>query len=289
MSAVSNMPNRPNLTRPTVLVFAGLDPSGGAGLTADVLAIAALGAHALPVATAITVQDNDHVYAVTPLDAALVEAQAMALIRKMQVHAVKLGIPGSAANAAAIARVITVLRERYPALPVVLDPVLASGHGDGLSPPAALDLLLPLASLLTPNLPEAAALARVAGGVEAQGAALRRRCRGDVLITGGHAAAGDGQAGNQIVNRWFGPGGERSWQWPRLAGSFHGSGCTLAAAIASRLACGDAMAAALHTAQRYTHAALVESFSIACGQRIPARVLRTAQPALMFSHMEQFA
>ena len=144
-----------------MLVFAGLDPSGGAGLSADVLAIAALGAHALPVATAITVQDNDHVYAVTPLDAALVEAQAMALIRKMQVHAVKLGIPGSAANAAAIARVIAVLRERYPALPVVLDPVLASGHGDGLSPPrAALEPLLPLASLVTPNLPEAAALAR---------------------------------------------------------------------------------------------------------------------------------
>lgn len=286
MSAVSKMPNRPNLTRPTVLVFAGLDPSGGAGLSADVLAIAALGAHALPVATAITVQDNDHVYAVTPLDAALVEAQAMALIRKMQVHAVKLGIPGSAANAAAIARVIAVLRERYPALPVVLDPVLASGHGDGLSPPAALELLLPLASLVTPNLPEAAALARVAGGVDAQGAALRLLCRGDVLITGGHAMADNG---NQIVNRWFGPGGERSWQWPRLAGSFHGSGCTLAAAIASRLACGDAMAAALHTAQCYTHAALGESFSIACGQRIPARVLRTAQPTLMFSHMEQFA
>lgn len=286
MSAVSKVPNRPNLTRPTVLVFAGLDPSGGAGLSADVLAIAALGAHALPVATAITVQDNDHVYAVTPLDAALVEAQAMALIRKMQVHAVKLGIPGSAANAAAIARVIAVLRARYPALPVVLDPVLASGHGDGLSPPAALELLLPLASLVTPNLPEAAALARVAGGVDAQGAALRLLCRGDVLITGGHAMTDDG---NHIVNRWYGPGGERSWQWPRLAGSFHGSGCTLAAAIASRLACGDAMAAALHTAQRYTHAALGESFSIACGQRIPARVLRTAQPALMFSHMEQFA
>ncbi len=275
------MTTLPNITRPTVLVFAGLDPSGGAGLGADLLAVAAMGAHALPVATAITVQDNDHVHSVTPLDAALVEAQAMALIRKMQMHAVKLGIPGSAANAAAIARVIAVLRERHPALPVVLDPVLVSGHGDGLSPLAALELLLPLASLITPNLPEAAALAKVAGGVDAQGQALRRRCRGDVLITGGHAAL---DTGNQIVNRWFGPGGAKSWQWPRLAGSFHGSGCTLAAAIAARLACGDAMAAALLTAQRYTHEALGESFSIACGQRIPARI----PPALVPSTLEQF-
>jgi hydroxymethylpyrimidine/phosphomethylpyrimidine kinase len=269
------MSTMPNLTRPTVLVFAGLDPSGGAGLGADLLAIAALGAHALPVATAITVQDNDHVFAVTALDAALVEAQAMALVRKMQVHAVKLGIPGSVANAAAIARVITLLRQRHPGLPVVLDPVLVSGHGDALSPLAALELLLPLASLITPNLPEAAALAGVAGGVEAQGAALRRRCRGDVLITGGHGASGD--ARNLVVNRWFGPGGARSWHWPRLAGAFHGSGCTLAAAIAARLACGDAVGAALDTAQRYTHEALAEAFSIACGQRIPARCQRLSR------------
>jgi hydroxymethylpyrimidine/phosphomethylpyrimidine kinase len=258
----------PNLTRPTVLVFAGLDPSGGAGLSADILAIAALGAHALPVATAITVQDNDKVHAVEVLDAALVEAQAMALLKKMQVHAVKIGIPGSAANAAAIARVIVLLRQRHPAMPVVLDPVLSSGHGDTLSPLAALEHLLPLASLLTPNLPEAALLAGVAGGVEAQGRALQGRCRGDVLITGGHATGADG---NQVVNRWFGAAASRSWAWPRLAGAFHGSGCTLAAAIAARLACGDAMASALDAAQRYTHEALADSFSIACGQRIPAR------------------
>jgi hydroxymethylpyrimidine/phosphomethylpyrimidine kinase len=271
----------PNVTRPTVLVFAGLDPSGGAGLSADLLAIAALGAHALPVATAITVQDNDRVFAVSALDAALVEAQAMALVHKMQVHAVKLGIPGSAANAAAIARVIGVLRARHPGLPVVLDPVLASGHGDGLSPLAALEALLPLASLITPNVPEAALLAGIAASAgAAQGAALRARCRGDVLITGGHAA--DGGA-NLVINRWFGPGVARSWSWPRLPGQFHGSGCTLAAAIAALLACGDAMAAALDSAQRYTHEALAESFSIAGGQRIPARCR-----AHQRSELEQF-
>jgi hydroxymethylpyrimidine/phosphomethylpyrimidine kinase len=251
---------RPNMTRPTVLVFAGLDPSGGAGLAADVLAVAALGAHALPVATALTVQDNDRVFKVAPVDAALVAAQAMALVDKMQVHAVKLGVVGSAANGEAIARVIGILRQRHPALPVVLDPVLASGHGDGLSPAEALQALLPLATLVTPNLPEGQAL---------YGSDLANLGQGgspQVLLKGGHDDAAD-----VVVNRWFGPAGERSWSWPRLAGSFHGSGCTLAAAIAARLACGDAMGAALHTAQRFTHEALSDSFAIAGGQRIPAR------------------
>jgi hydroxymethylpyrimidine/phosphomethylpyrimidine kinase len=257
----------PNLSRPTVLVFAGLDPGGGAGLAADVLAVAALGAHALPVATALTVQDNDRVFAVQPVDAALIECQAMALVDKMQIHAVKLGMVGSAANADAIARVIVHLRRRHPALPVVLDPVLASGAGDALSPLAALESLLPLASLITPNGPEAKILA----GSGATGE-LRARWGADVLITGGH---GDGDS---IINRWHGVAGERSWSWPRLAGSFHGGGCTLAAAIAARLACGDAMAAALVTAQRYTHEALADSFSIAGGQRIPARARSHTEP-----------
>ena len=96
-------------------------------------AIAAQGAHALPVATALTVQDNDRVYGVQPVDGGLVLRQAQALVRKMHGHAVKIGIPGSAANAQAIAASSGRLRERHPELPVVLDPVLASGHGDLLS------------------------------------------------------------------------------------------------------------------------------------------------------------
>ena len=260
----------------TVLVFAGLDPSGGAGLAADIAAIAAMGAHALPVATALTVQDNERVFDVAPVDTALVVRQAEALIGRVAIDAVKIGIPGNRANAIAIAALAGRLR-----VPVVLDPVLASGHGDGLSPLAALEVLLPLASLITPNVPEAALLAGFAASAgAAQGAALRARCRGDVLITGGHALLRDD---NQVVNRWYGPGIARTWHWPRLPGQFHGSGCTLAAAVAARLACGDAMAAALDSAQRYTHEALAESFSIAGGQRIPARCR-----AHQRSELEQF-
>jgi hydroxymethylpyrimidine/phosphomethylpyrimidine kinase len=259
---------------PTVLVFAGADPSGGAGIAADVLAIAAAGAHALPVITALTVQDNDRVHDVMPVAAEIVARQARALIDKMTIAAVKIGIPGSRANAEAIAALVAALRATRPDLPVVLDPVLASGHGDALSrgdAVAALAALLPLATLLVPNLPEARALAgagTVDGDAVANQAArlLALGCR-HVLVTGGHAD------GEMVSNRWFGPDGAREWRWPRLPGAFHGSGCTLASAIAARLALGEAMAAALEGGQAYTHRALATAYAVAPGQLMPRRVL----------------
>jgi hydroxymethylpyrimidine/phosphomethylpyrimidine kinase len=287
--------------RPCVLVFAGLDPSGGAGLSADLQAVAGQGAHALTVCTALTVQDNDRVYGVQPVDAGMVLRQAQALSRKMAISAVKIGITGSAANALAIAEVIMRLRERQPELPVVLDPVLASGHGDLLSRDDAVQALAPLLSLatiITPNGPEAQALSD-ATQPYAQARALRERGCRHVLITGGHSE------GDEVLNRWFGPGthaasatgapsalaasasagratsiaavpgGEsglrREWRWARLAGEFHGSGCTLASAIAGQLALGVPTAVALENAQHYTYHALSDAYAIAAGQRIPLR------------------
>lgn len=256
-------------TRPSVLVFAGLDPSGGAGIAADILAIAAQGAHALPIITALTVQDNDRVFEVQPVDAALLLRQAQALTGKMAIDAVKIGIPGSAANAAAIARVIVQLRREYPGLPVVLDPVLASGHGDVLSTGdavLALAPLLPVTTVIVPNGPEAQRLAG-AGNAASQAATLQARGCINVLVTGGHGE------GSDIVNRWFGAAGEgRTWQWPRLPGEFHGSGCTLAASLAARLALGEAMPAALAAAQAYCHAALAQAYAVAPGQLMPQRL-----------------
>ena len=237
----------------TVLVFAGLDPSGGAGLSADILAIAAMGAHALPVATALTVQDNDRVHEVAPVDTALMVRQAEALIGRVAIDAVKIGIPGNRANALAIAALVGQLR-----VPVVLDPVLASGHGDALGQGdalAAIAALLDVATLVVPNLMEAAALGMVS-------------CP-HVLLTGGH---GDGAV---VVNRWLHAGREHAWHWPRLPGQFHGSGCTLAASIAARLAQGDAMVDALERAQAFCHEALAQSFAIAPGQRIPRRFFQS--------------
>ena len=253
---------------PAVLVFAGLDPSGGAGIAADIMAIAAQGAHALPIITALTVQDNDRVHEVQPVDAQLLLRQAQALMAKIPIHAVKIGIPGSAANARAIAAVIVQLRQSRPYLPVVLDPVLASGHGDVLGvgdAVQALAPLLPVTTVIVPNGPEAAGLTGCASAA-AQAAWLQARGCANVLLTGGH---GEGEL---VLNRWFGEHHQqRDWQWPRLAGEFHGSGCTLAAASAARLALGEAMPDALAAAQAYCHAALAASYAIAPGQRMPQR------------------
>lgn len=258
-------------SRPTVLVFAGADPSGGAGIAADILAIAAQGAHALPVITALTVQDNDRVYEVLPVDSGIVHRQALALMNKVAIHAVKLGIPGNRANAEAIAELVGQLRRIQPNLPVVLDPVLASGAGDALTRTDALDPLLALATVVVPNLPEARALCSEGATVIAQAASLLARGCGNVLVTGGHAE------GALVTNRWFSDAGERVWSWPRLPGAFHGSGCTLASAIAARLASGDRIEQALDTAQRFCHQALEASFAIAAGQRIPLRCHFTIQ------------
>jgi hydroxymethylpyrimidine/phosphomethylpyrimidine kinase len=253
----------------TVLVFAGADPSGGAGIAADILAIGAQGAHALPVITAMTVQDNDRVYEVMPVDSDVVWRQALALMKKVSIHAVKIGIPGNRANADVIAEVIEKLRAAQPDLPVVLDPVLASGAGDALTRVEALAPLLRLASVIVPNLPEAKAMGNAAETVLEQAANLRTQGCANVLVTGGHAE------GTMVVNRWFGVHGAKEWHWPRLPGEFHGSGCTLASAIAARLACGDDMEQALYTAQQYCHQALEDAFSIADGQRIPQRARST--------------
>ena len=249
---------------PAVLVFAGLDPSGGAGLAADILAIAAQGAHALPVITALTVQDNERVFGVEAVAAELLRRQAQALIDRIAIHAVKIGIPGSAANAAVIAQLIAQLRQARPNLPVVLDPVLASGHGDVLSRDdavLALAPLLPVTTIIVPNGPEAAAL----GGEDK----LRAQGCQNVLVTGGHGA------GAMVVNRWLdADGGQREWRWPRLPGAFHGSGCTLASAIAARLALGVALPAALDGAQAYCHAALARAYAVAPGQLMPQRFIQ---------------
>ncbi|MDB5797203.1 MAG: hydroxymethylpyrimidine/phosphomethylpyrimidine kinase [Paucimonas sp.] len=255
------------MNRACVLVFAGLDPSGGAGIQADITAIGAFGAHALPIVTTLTVQDNDRVYAVHPVDADIIRRQAEALMAKLRISAVKVGIVGSRENAQAIADQVRALRVKNPGLPLVLDPVLASGHGDRLSRDnavAALEPLRSLATVITPNIPEAAALCGGAVNPQQQGAMLLKDCP-NVLIKGGH---GEGEI---VINHWFKQGVERCWSLPRLPGSFHGTGCTLASAIAALLATGSSMEQAIARAQVWCHSTLEQSYAIADGQRIPHR------------------
>lgn len=257
------------MMRPSVLVFSGADPSGGAGMQADVQAIAALGAHPLSVITALTIQDNDRVFAVHPVPALLIQQQAQALLNKIEIAAVKIGIVANRANADAIVEIVQKLREKQPDLPVVFDPVLASGHGDALSVEDAVRVITPLiaiATLVTPNLMEAGALSSGDRRAEAQAASLLHSGCGHVLIKGGHGAADQ-----KVVNRWFAADDSRSWSWPRLPGAFHGSGCTLASAIAALLATGHSMADAIDQAQTYCQQALESSYAISEGQRIPDR------------------
>jgi hydroxymethylpyrimidine/phosphomethylpyrimidine kinase len=255
------------MKRPSVLIFAGSDPSGGAGLQADNQAIVALGAHPLTVVTALTVQDNDRVFNVHPVPAELVLQQAHALIAKIDIAAIKIGIIGNRANADAIVEILQLMKRHRPDIPVVLDPVLASGHGDTLSvddPVRAMMPLLSLATIVTPNLPEAEALCGGRHTLETQADLLLRYCQ-NVLIKGGHGESGD------IANRWFTRNNQCAWTWPRIDGSYHGTGCTLASAIAALLACGMTMVEALESAQEYCHQALLSAYAISSGQRIPNR------------------
>lgn len=257
--------------RPCVLVFAGHDPSGGAGIQADIEAIAAQGAHALPVITALTVQDNQRVYAVHPVDLALLRAQAETLLARIPVAAVKIGILGSLAHAQAIAAILKQLNQQQP-IPVVLDTVLRSGHGDALSqddPVLAVAELFNQATLLTPNLPELARLSGATPGEDqrSQIQRLQTLCNAEILLKGGH-----GSADEDVCNSWWNRDGlVQSWRWPRLPGEFHGSGCTLAAALAGQLAMQIPLAAAMQNAQDYTQASLAQASRIADGQLIPRR------------------
>ena len=243
---------------PIVLTFAASDPTGGAGLQADLLTLAALGCHPLSVVTGITVQDTRGVESLDAVDAALVERQAAKLLAEMKVAAFKLGVLGSAANVRAVAAIVA----HHPRVPLVLDPVLASGRGDPLASEAVVDALLelivPSATLATPNTLEARRL----GG---ERALLDRGCR-YVLLTGTHEETSD------VVNTLYDANGKvREDRWPRLPGSYHGSGCTLASACAAQIAHGLPVADAVRAAQEFTWKSLSAGFRPSDGQFIPWR------------------
>ncbi len=250
---------------PIVLTFAGSDPTGGAGLQADVLTLASMGCHPLSVVTALTVQDTLGVAAFDPVDARHVRMQAERLLADMQVAAFKLGMLGSAENVEAVA---TLLAD-YAEIPVVLDPVLASGRGDSLASEEVLaalrELIVPQSTVVTPNSIEARRLSDT-DSLEQAAQRLLQRGAEYVLITGTH------EPGAEVVNTLYDSGGVvRTDRWTRLPGDYHGSGCTLASAIAAALAHGLALPEAVRDAQEYTWQALASGFRPGAGQCIPDR------------------
>ncbi|MDR3159667.1 MAG: hydroxymethylpyrimidine/phosphomethylpyrimidine kinase [Zoogloeaceae bacterium] len=258
----------PQKTPPIVLIFAASDPVAGAGAQADMLTLAALGCHPATAITALTVQDTTGVHGLTPVAAKQVAAQARAVLADMPVAAFKIGVLGSAENAHAAADITA----EYPDIPLVLDPVLASGRGDALADDALIDVLrarlLPRAALATPNIPEARRLSACDTGDRAQIAArLLALGARHVLLTGTHETAEE-----PVCNHLYDASGllEKN-AWTRLPDSFHGSGCTLAAACAAHLAQGKGMRAATRAAQEFTWQSLAHAFAPGKGQRIPDR------------------
>lgn len=251
---------------PVVLIIAGNDPSGGAGLAADTQAVTALGAHPAPVIAALTVQDTLNAYRVVATSAKLVVAQAQAVLKDMPVAAIKLGLLASADNGQAVAEML----HSHPGIPVVLDPVLAAGGGAALADEELmgvyLESLLPLATIVTPNAVESRRLAPQASDIKTRAAALLAHGCGHVLIKG--ADEDTPEVHNFLYDH---DGKYQEFVWPRLPGKYHGSGCTLASAIAALIALGHAVPESVEKAQAYTWKTLQHGWQPGKGQLIPNR------------------
>lgn len=253
------------MTRPNVLILSGHDPSGGAGLQADIEAVGAQGGHGVSVITALTRQDTQNVYDVHPIDDRFFADCIDTVIADMPIAAIKTGVIASPGQVDTIAGLMT----RYPGLPLVVDPVLSAAGGGELAADsvgrALRDRLFGHASLITPNAGEARRLCDGEPDIDRCGARLAGYGP-QVLITGGD------EDDAQVINRRYTPNGDRQLdRWPRLDGRFHGSGCTLASSIAARLANGQSLDEAITDAQEFTWHALENAFNAGQGQAIPDR------------------
>ena len=255
------------MVRPTVLCFSGLDPSGGAGLQADIEAIGQSGAHAAIACTALTIQNSQQVFGFTATSKELLLAQAHAVVGDLPIKCVKSGMLGTTDNIAALAEF---LRE-HPNYLYVLDPVLVANSGGSLGDQATLVKafieLIPLATVLTPNTVELRALTGEQD-LEKATAKLFEMGAQAVLIKGGHEDTPD-----YIRNALYSKGQLVSeTHCPRLEGEYHGSGCSLASFIAGRLAQGDELKVAVNHAEAWLFGVLKNAeMPVPNGQRIPKR------------------
>lgn len=262
---------------PVVLVLAGHDPSGGAGLVADAEAVSACGGWPLTVPTALTVQNTYDVQRVLPCRGDDIRAMAAAL-GEFDIAAIKVGLVASIEVLDAVVDVV----KRYPGVPLVVDPVLRAGGGKKLSttelPDAFREHLLPRVDILTPNRDELKRLAEIGAGSDTERATslLAMGCQA-VLVTATDTPLAD-TAHGQVVHTLHTPDNDRQWYWPRLSGSYHGSGCTLAAALAARLAVGESLVAACEQAQEYTWQSLRHGWRPGKGQALPRRLWRLPPP-----------
>ncbi|MDF3981336.1 bifunctional hydroxymethylpyrimidine kinase/phosphomethylpyrimidine kinase [Luteibacter sp. PPL201] len=252
--------------KPNTLTIAGSDSGGGAGIQADLKTFQALGTHGLTAITAVTSQNTLGVSAVHTLPAAHVRSQIDAVFADFPIAAVKTGMLGSAALTRLVART---MRMRRPAW-LVVDPVMIATRGarllDENAMGALVDELIPLADILTPNLPEAEALLgrRIGRAVDEAGADLLALGAAGVLLKGGHGK------GTDVIDRYYDASGVIETRYPRLPFEGHGSGCTLASAIAAYLARGTSPHAAVRRASAWVNKAFQRAWRPGAGT---ARVL----------------
>lgn len=247
-------------------MLSGLDPSGGAGIQADIQAITSLGAHPLPVLTCLTVQDTRNVYGAEAVNADLIRQQLACLAEDTPIHAIKTGALGNAAVVDALVEFL----ESHPGIPVITDPVIKAAGGGDLADEelvaAMKEKLFPKAEMITPNGVELALL----GGSDDLDQAARNLMEAgceSVLATGGHGT------GVHIINTLYNHAPEpMTWEVERIGeNEYHGTGCTLAAAIAAGRAMGLSPRAAIAQAQNYVHRALLHALTVGKGQRVPDR------------------
>ncbi|MBM3503749.1 MAG: bifunctional hydroxymethylpyrimidine kinase/phosphomethylpyrimidine kinase [Alphaproteobacteria bacterium] len=234
-----------------VLIVAGSDSGGGAGIQADIKSVTALGGYAATAITALTAQDTRGVHGVHEVPVAFVVQQMEVVLADLGADAIKTGMLHAPAIVEAVAGV---LRRRAAHVPLVVDPVMTAKSGDALLVPAAEDALrrtlIPLATLITPNTPEAERLTGLRIGNDADVAEAGRRCLAlgarYALLKGGHLS------GLTVRDVLFGPNGVQAFESPRIDTKHtHGTGCTLASAIATGLAQGLDVPAAVARARRY--------------------------------------
>ena len=259
---------------PKVMTFSATDPTGGAGLQADILTISSLGCHPVSIATGFTVQDTIGVNKLIPIDSELVNDQARLILEDMDAEIFKLGLLGSKENITTIAEIIS----DYPETPLIIDPVLASGRGDEFSDTEArnmmMELLFPEALLITPNSLEARQLVcneEEPSDVAIEVCADRYKEMGceNILITGTHENT------DNVINTFYNSSNQIiPYHWDRLPGSYHGSGCTLTAAISAYYALGLSIDEAIEEAQHFTWQTLKNGFKPGMGQLIPNRFFR---------------
>lgn len=252
--------------RPVVLSFSGHDPSGGAGVQADIETLVSHQCHSASVITALTEQDTRNVKKLIPQSPEAIIGQANTLLEDLSVDVFKIGLIGHHETAVAIYAIL----KQHPHIPVILDPVLAAGGGTELASErliaAIIELLLPCTTVLTPNSQEARKLADLDDLDECGLELLDRGCD-YVLITGTHEST------PAVSNQLFHDG--RCWEtytWDRLPASYHGSGCTLATSIAALIAHGLEPVQAVMEAQEYTWNSLNCGYQPGRWQHIPNRL-----------------